>query len=95
MSAQILHEKDYIPACSVMFRRKIIDSGITMDSDQRCEDYDFWFQVIGAGFKIKRMPHIITYIYRFHPDQKTKDVELTYVSDQDVIKKAKAGAYFR
>jgi len=95
LSAQILHEKNYIPACSVMFRRKIIDSGITMDSDQRCEDYDFWFQVIGAGFKIKRMPHIITYTYRFHPDQKTKNVELTYASDHDVIKKAKAGAYFR
>ena len=92
-ACRIWDEKDYIPACSVMFRRKIIDNGITMDPEQRGEDYDFWFQIVGAGYRIKKMPRITTYAWRLHPDQKTKDVKLTSLSDQQVINKAKSGGY--
>lgn len=89
---KILNKKNYIPGTSVMFRRKIIDNGIKMDEELIYEDCDFNFQVIGAGYKIKRQP-IITFKYRIHKEQKTNRINILFATKQ-ILNKLKKGDYF-
>ncbi len=92
---QILDEKKFIPASSNLFRRKIIDEGLKMDVNLRnSEDYDFWFQIIGAGYKIKRMP-FITYKYREHENQKSKNLKKMDIARDYILNKLKKGEYFK
>lgn len=92
---RILDPKDYIPASSVMFRKEIIDKGIKMDENLRnSEDYDFWFQIIGKGYKIKKM-EIITYKYRIHSQQKSKNKEKAQIATKYILNKLRKGEYFK
>jgi len=94
-AAQILHPIKYIPASSVVFRRKIIDRGIKMDEKlENIEDLDFWLQIIGAGYKIKRLP-LDTYIYRIHPGQKSKDKDKMRIAKDIIVNKVRDGDYFK
>jgi glycosyltransferase involved in cell wall biosynthesis len=68
---QLLDEKEYFPSCSIMIRKKVIEKGIKFDPYFKVsEDADFWFQLIGGKFVIKKQG-IITYIYRRHSAQVT------------------------
>lgn len=91
---KIIDEKKFIPGTSVMIRKKIFDSGIKMDSNVwAATDYDLWLQIIGRGFKLKKIP-IICFIYRRHANQLSKDrnknKERTYI-----FNKLKSGKYFK
>ncbi len=92
---QILNPTEYIPASSAIFRRKIIDDGIRMDEELRdIEDFDFWLQIIGAGYKIKHLP-LNAYVYRVHSNQKSKDKNKQNVAMNHIINKLRKGDYFK
>lgn len=87
--------KRYIPASSVMFRKKILDFGIKMDPNLRnSEDYDFWFNIVGHKFKIGKLNHI-TYKYRIHSGQKSGNNEKMFLARDYVMKKLSSGEYFK
>ena len=91
---QALDLKKYIPGGSVMFKRKIIDSGIKMDENLRnSEDCDFNFQVIGKEYKIMKMP-IITFKYRKHSNQKSGNQEKMKIATDYVLNKLRKGEFF-
>ena len=93
-ACRILHPTDYIPASSTMFRREIIDRGLRMDTELRnSEDYDFWFQIIGHGYTIKKM-NIITYKYRLHENQKSSNRDKMTIAKNHIFSKLKRGEYF-
>ncbi len=82
-----LDKEKFIPGASIMFRRKIIDSGIKLDEDLRnSEDCDFNFQIIKAGYKIAKYP-IITFKYRIHGGQKSSDKEKMTIATQQITNK--------
>ncbi len=92
---KILDSKKYIPGTSIMFKRKIIDSGIKMDENLRnSEDCDFNFQIIGKGYKIMKMP-IITFKYRKHPNQKSGNQENMKKATHYILNKLRKGGYFK
>lgn len=66
-----LAEYDYIPACSPMFKRKILN--ITGLQDIRlpaAEDWEFYGRILASGFNCRYVPEV-TYKLRQHPDSKT------------------------
>jgi teichuronic acid biosynthesis glycosyltransferase TuaG len=88
-------KNEYIPVASVMFKRKIIDSGIKSDEDlKNSEDYDLWLQIVGAGYKLKKVP-IFTFRYRKHPGQKSGNPKKMEIAKEYILKKLKKGKYFR
>ena len=92
---KILDPEKYIPGSSIMFKRKIIDSGIKMDENLRnSEDCDFNFQIIGKGYKIMKMP-IITHKYRKHPNQKSGNQENMRKATYYMLNKLRKGGYFK
>jgi glycosyltransferase involved in cell wall biosynthesis len=94
-ASSILHSKDYIPGSSIIFRKKIIDQGIKMDENlKNSEDCDFNFQIIGAGYKIAKIP-IVTFKYRIHKNQKSNNKSKMEKAKKYIIKKLKLGKYFK
>lgn len=91
---QVLHCTSYIAASSPIFRRKIIDDGITMDYRLRyMEDYDFLFNIIGNGYTLRYLS-IPTFLNRMHTKQKSK--EENYISYISIIKeKLVTGVYLK
>ncbi len=80
---------------SVMMRKKIFDSGIRHDESLRnAEDYDLWLQIIGAGYNLKRIPHVFFY-YRIHEGQKSGNIKEVKRSIRYINKKLKQGIYFK
>lgn len=94
-SYKILDSEKYIPGTSIMFKRKIIDSGIKMDENLRnSEDCDFNFQIIGKGYKIMKIP-IITFKYRKHLNQKSGNQENMKKATYYMLNKLRKGGYFK
>lgn len=90
------NEAKGIPGCSVMIRKKIFEN-ISFDENLKtAQDYDFWFQFIGRGYKMAKMP-ILTYRYRHHSEQisRTKNWEEKSRSYNYIIKKLNSQDYFK
>ncbi len=85
-----------IPSCSVMIRKEVFKNIKFDEKLKTSQDYDLWFQIIGQGFKIKRLP-IIAYRYRHHPEQTTctKNRQTNQDSYNYIIKKLKNWQYFK
>ncbi|MGD2072341.1 MAG: glycosyltransferase [Candidatus Thorarchaeota archaeon] len=83
----------FIPAGSVMLRRKVFEECKFDENLRNSEDYDLWFQVIGGGFKIKRLP-MIAYVYRVHPEQKSGNPEKMLIAARYINEKLRKGEYF-
>jgi glycosyltransferase involved in cell wall biosynthesis len=93
-TSQILDKDKFIPGGSVMIRKKIISRGIKFDEElKNSEDCDFNFKIIGAGYKIKRIPKVL-YFYRQHPNQKSNDKGKMQIAKKYITKKLRAGKYF-
>lgn len=92
------HKNNYsiIPSCSIMIRKKVFEKVRFDERLKTSQDYDLWFQIIGQGFKIAKLP-ILTYRYRAHPGQisKTKTSETTMASANLIISKLKSWEYFK
>jgi hypothetical protein len=58
------------------------------------EDYDLWFQIIGKGIKIAKIP-IVTYKYRLHQEQKSRNKEKMKAATKYINEKLKRGDYFK
>lgn len=85
-----------IPGCSVMIRKEVFQHVHLDENLKTSQDYDLWFQIIGRGFKIDRLP-ILAYRYRHHPEQITctKNRETSQASYNRIIKKLKNWEYFK
>ncbi len=84
----------FIPASSLMLRKRVFEKcRFGEDPENYINDYDMWLQVIGQGFKIKRLI-IDTYIYRIREGQKSKNKEKMEMGRQYILKKLKNGDYF-
>jgi glycosyltransferase involved in cell wall biosynthesis len=86
-----------ISSGSAMFRARVLEK-IKFDARLRnAEDYDFWFSLIGHGFKVKRLP-FESFIYRKHIGQKSsseqskKNREKFYAQ---INQKLKSRIYFK
>jgi len=84
----------YIPGASVMLKNKVFDKCKFDEKLKTAQDYDLWYQIIGAGFKLKGQP-IVTYKYRMHPNQISKNSEKTKKSAKYINQKLKEGLYFK
>lgn len=94
-SYKILDSEKFIPGTGIMFKRKIIDSGIKMDENLRnSEDCDFNFQIIGKDYKIMKIP-IITFKYRKHLNQKSGNQENMKKATYYILDKLRKGGYFK
>jgi len=87
-------EKRFIPGCSVMLRKKVFNKIRFDENLKNSEDYDLWFQMIGKGFKFAKM-NFVTYIYRQHQQQKSRDKEKMLKAARYINKKLKSGIYFK
>ncbi len=86
-------KEKFIPGGSVMVRKKVFNK-IKLDENlKNSEDYDLWFKIIGKDFKIKKFP-IITFIYRKHGEQKSKNIGRMKEAARVINKKLKKGKYF-
>ena len=85
-----------IPSCSVMIRKKVFASVNFDEKLKTSQDYDLWFQIIGRGFKLARLP-LLSYRYRYHPEQitRTKNQTTKNESYNYIIKKLKNWDYFK
>lgn len=79
---------------SVMVRRRVFDFGIKHDENMgHIEDTDLWLQIIGQGFKVKRIPKVMFY-YRIHSGQISSEREKMVIAGKKVYAKFKRGEYF-
>ena len=86
-------EARYIPSCSALIRRGVFASGLRFDEALcNCEDQDLWLQIIGKGFAIARLP-MITYRYREHAGQKSRNRENMLRACEYIHSKLSAGLY--
>ncbi len=85
-----------IPSCSVMIRREVFESVKFDENLKTGQDYDLWFQIIGQGYKVAKLP-ILSYYYRSHPGQitNTKNKETKDKSASYIISKLKSWEYFK
>jgi glycosyltransferase involved in cell wall biosynthesis len=84
----------FIPSCSPLIRSSVFTS-IRFDTTLRnSEDLDMWFQILGAGFRMERLPGS-TYIYRLHRNQKSNDLERMRIARTAIDSKLDAGTYLR
>ena len=68
---ELMHKRDYIPACSVMMKTSVAYKVGLYDSRiPAAEDWDFYLRVVASGAKCKHFPGI-TYKYRVHNESKT------------------------
>ncbi len=92
---KLLNDETYIIGASVFMKRKVVESGIRFDENLRnAGDCDLNFQVIGAGFKIKRIPKPL-YLYRKHPEQKSANLEKMKIATEYITQKLHQGKYFK
>lgn len=84
----------YIPSCSVMIRKKIFKKIKFDEKLKTAQDYDLWFQLIGRGHKIAKLP-ITAYKYRVHDNQITKNRSVVRKSRDYILTKLKTGDYFK
>jgi len=94
---KILGSNDHnriIPGCSIMIRKKVFKK-IRLDENLiTAQDYDLWFQIIGQGFKLAKLP-INSYRYRYHQGQISNKQKLKAKSFQYIHHKLKSGQYFK
>jgi glycosyltransferase involved in cell wall biosynthesis/GT2 family glycosyltransferase len=90
-----LNKKKFIPGCSVMIRKSVFDSGLRFDETlSTAQDYDMWFQIIGAGFKIEHFS-FFSYCYRIHENQVTTNLKKKNQGKMKIMNKLRRGAYFK
>ena len=88
------NENKIIPSSSTMIRKSVFQT-IKLDEKLRnSEDYDLWLQIIGHNHKIARLP-IITYFYRRHAHQKSRDSKKMLLAARHINQKLKSGGYFK
>jgi glycosyltransferase involved in cell wall biosynthesis len=87
-------EKQLIPGANVMLRKKVFDSVKYDENMITAQDYDLWFQIIGAGFKLAHL-HGLHYSYRMHKDQTTKNQNFKVKCMKIVNEKLRRGVYFK
>ena len=83
-----------VPSCSVLFRKKILKDCKFDENFPRSQDYDFLFQVIGKGYKIKGINKIF-YKYRIHKNNSVKNKESMDLSRDYILNKLKKKEYFK
>lgn len=75
--------------------RKEVFRKVTFDENLRTwQDVDLWLQIAGRGYEMRRLP-MLTYRYRYHPDQITRtksqsDIDKAYSL---ILAKLKSGKY--
>jgi glycosyltransferase involved in cell wall biosynthesis len=83
-----------IPGCSPLIRKRVFRK-IRLDENLIvAQDYDLWFQIIGSGFKLAKLP-IVAYRYRYHSGQISKKPELREKAFIYIGAKLKRGVYFK
>jgi glycosyltransferase involved in cell wall biosynthesis len=87
-------EKQLITSCSVMVRKKVFEKVKYDERAITAQDYDMWFQIIGAGFKLAHLPKL-HYLYRMHENQITKNEEAKLIGLKLINEKLKRGVYFK
>lgn len=87
------HDQDkIIPSCSPLIRKEVFDT-VRYDEELRAsQDYDMWFQIIGQGYAIARLP-MPTYKYRYHEGQISKNATAVEQAQMRIIEKVRSGAY--
>jgi glycosyltransferase involved in cell wall biosynthesis len=86
--------KRLIPSASVILKRSVFNK-VQYDKKLKVsEDYDLWYQIIGKGFKLAKIP-IVTYLYRIHEGNTMKRTNLRQACDKIVNEKLKKGIYFK
>jgi glycosyltransferase involved in cell wall biosynthesis len=88
------NEDRFIPVGSVMVRKKVFEKVSSDERLRNAEDFDLWLQIIGKGFKIKKM-NIIGYRYREHLGQKSKNSDNMLIASKYISEKLKRGEYFK
>lgn len=85
-----------IPSCSPLIRKSVFKKIKFDEKLVTSQDYDLWFQIIGHGFKIDRLP-IIAYQYRHHEEQisSIKNQLKRKKSANRIITKLINGVYFK
>ncbi len=83
-----------IAGCSVMIRKEVFENLKFDESLKTIQDYDFWYQMIGAGYKIKHINKYF-YKYRIHENQITKDSIQKAKSKKKIFEKIKNLSYFK
>jgi len=83
----LLIRQCYIPACSVMFKAKVLYREGLYRPLKAAEDWDLYVRLLARGVKAKYLPGV-TYRYRVHGDNKTKrdSAELNSKDYMDVIR---------
>ncbi|MDO8669476.1 MAG: glycosyltransferase [Candidatus Buchananbacteria bacterium] len=85
-----------IPSCSPLIRKKVFAKVKFDEKLVTSQDYDLWFQIIGQGFKIARLP-LASYRYRHHKNQIssiTNQLKRKKSSNR-IIRKLINGTYFK
>ncbi|RLG10818.1 hypothetical protein DRN73_06905 [Candidatus Pacearchaeota archaeon] len=84
----------FIPGGSVMLRKKVFEKVKLDENLKNSEDYDLWLQIIGAGFKLKKLD-LDCFIYRLHGTNKSSNKEKMKIAAKYIIEKLKRGEYFK
>ena len=84
----------YIPSCSPLMRASLFATVSLDESLRNMEDFDLWLQIIGSGFSVVRLPGI-TYTYRRHPNQKSRNSERMKIAAEHIDRKIREGSYLR
>jgi glycosyltransferase involved in cell wall biosynthesis len=85
-------EARFIPSCSALIRGEVFASLRFDEALRNCEDQDLWLQIIGRGFRIARLP-AITYRYREHAAQKSRNGRDMLLACEHVHSKLDSGRY--
>ena len=84
----------FIPGGSVMIRKNVFKN-IKLDENlKNSEDYDLWLQIIGAGFKLKKL-NLDGFLYRLHGNNKSSNKEKMAIASKYIVNKLKEGKYFK
>lgn len=82
----------FIPSCSALIRKEVFEHVHFDETMRNMEDLDLWLQIVGANFFMERMP-LITYTYRRHPNQKSREPERMRAARAIIDQKLRAGTY--
>ncbi len=83
-----------IPSCSPMIRKKVFSKILLDEKLKNSEDYDLWFQIIGKGYKIKKL-NFYSYLYRINKNQKSKNSKNMEKARKIIEKKLLGKKYFK
>lgn len=84
----------YIPSCSPLIRANTFGHIRLDETLKNMEDLDLWLQMLGARFVVTRLP-TLTYTYRLHENQKSRDTERMRAALAVIEEKIRAGVYLR